>query len=259
MKGRTLVCGDIHGGERALRQVIYRSGYDTKTDTLIFLGDYVDGWSESAVVIDFIIGLKEKIRFEMRHPDSIICLEGNHDQWAREFLTYGVGSKDWIDNGGQTTINSYNNFWELNGKDQRYLDAHREFFNKLHPYYIDDQNRGFVHAGCEDDGIKETLHYLRVWDRHMWKRVLSGKVIKAHRELFIGHTTTTLYMCKKHYPEAKVQEANTFIHVPMNRQNVWNIDTGGGWDGKLTIMDVDTKEYWQSDFVKDLYPEITGR
>ncbi|MBM3246586.1 MAG: hypothetical protein FJZ13_04585, partial [Candidatus Omnitrophica bacterium] len=39
---------------------------------------------------------------------------------------------------------------------------------------------------------------------------------------------------------------------PIHVCNVWNIDTGAGWSGKLTIMDVDTKEYWQSDLSPDL-------
>jgi serine/threonine protein phosphatase 1 len=38
---RTLVIGDIHGGLRALHQIIER--HVTPQDTLIFLGDYVDG------------------------------------------------------------------------------------------------------------------------------------------------------------------------------------------------------------------------
>jgi serine/threonine protein phosphatase 1 len=40
---RTLVIGDIHGGLRAL-QILERAKVTTK-DTLIFLGDYVDGWN----------------------------------------------------------------------------------------------------------------------------------------------------------------------------------------------------------------------
>ena len=35
--------------------------------------------------------------------------------------------------------------------------------------------------------------------------------------------------------------------------NVWNLDTGAGWSGKLTIMDVNSKEYWQADLTPDLY------
>jgi serine/threonine protein phosphatase 1 len=54
---RTLVIGDIHGGLRALHQILERAKVTTK-DTLIFLGDYVDGWSQSPQVLDFIIDLK---------------------------------------------------------------------------------------------------------------------------------------------------------------------------------------------------------
>ena len=51
---RTLVIGDIHGGLRALKQIFEKASVTTK-DTLIFLGDYVDGWSESPQVLDYLI------------------------------------------------------------------------------------------------------------------------------------------------------------------------------------------------------------
>lgn len=47
--------------------------------------------------------------------------------------------------------------------------------------------------------------------------------------------------------------------LPVKALNVYNLDTGGGWEGKVTIMDVDTKGYWQSDLVKELYPNEKGR
>ena len=53
---RTFVIGDIHGGLRALVQVLNQLKV-TEKDTLIFMGAYVDGWSESAQVIDFLIEL----------------------------------------------------------------------------------------------------------------------------------------------------------------------------------------------------------
>jgi serine/threonine protein phosphatase 1 len=55
---RTLVIGDIHGGLRALHQIFERAKV-TKNDLLIFLGDYVDGWSQSPQVLDFLIALNE--------------------------------------------------------------------------------------------------------------------------------------------------------------------------------------------------------
>jgi serine/threonine protein phosphatase 1 len=56
---RTLVFGDIHGGLKALIQLLEK--VDAKEEErLVFLGDYVDGWSESSQVIDFLIQLSQK-------------------------------------------------------------------------------------------------------------------------------------------------------------------------------------------------------
>ena len=74
---RTLVIGDIHGGLRALHQIMERANV-TKKDTLIFLGDYVDGWSQSPQVLDFIIDLKTK--------QNCICIRGNHYDLLLECL-----------------------------------------------------------------------------------------------------------------------------------------------------------------------------
>ena len=53
---RTLAIGDIHGGFKAFTQVLERAAV-TENDTLIFLGDYVDGWSESSEIIQFLLNL----------------------------------------------------------------------------------------------------------------------------------------------------------------------------------------------------------
>ena len=37
---------------------------------------------------------------------------------------------------------------------------------------------------------------------------------------------------------------------PVKLGKLWDIDTGAGWAGKLTVMDVDTEKYWQSDRVE---------
>jgi serine/threonine protein phosphatase 1 len=40
---------------------------------------------------------------------------------------------------------------------------------------------------------------------------------------------------------------------------VWYLDQGGGFEGKLSLMDIDTHEFWQSDKVVNLYPGFHGR
>jgi serine/threonine protein phosphatase 1 len=70
---RTFAIGDIHGGLKALLQVLNQIEI-TDQDSLIFMGDYVDGWSESAQVVDFLIQLSEEI--------NCVFIKGNHDFWC---------------------------------------------------------------------------------------------------------------------------------------------------------------------------------
>ncbi|MES1224136.1 MAG: metallophosphoesterase, partial [Bacteroidota bacterium] len=91
---RTLVIGDIHGGLRALMQVLEKANVTTD-DTLIFLGDYVDGWSESAQTIDYLIHLSAK--------QTCIFIKGNHDEWCEEWLRSGRGEDVWLFHGGRET------------------------------------------------------------------------------------------------------------------------------------------------------------
>ena len=37
------------------------------------------------------------------------------------------------------------------------------------------------------------------------------------------------------------------------------MDTGAGWNGLLSIMNIETKEYFCSDNVTELYPDETGQ
>jgi serine/threonine protein phosphatase 1 len=65
----------------------------------------------------------------------------------------------------------------------------------------------------------------------------------AHRVIFIGHTPTVKYD----------------IFIPMNGAKLWNVDTGAAFNGSLTIMDVDSKKYWQSERLPLLYSGEKGR
>jgi len=49
------------------------------------------------------------------------------------------------------------------------------------------------------------------------------------------------------------------FNKPTNFANVWNVDTGAAFRGKLSMLDVDSKEIWQSEAVFKLYPNEFGR
>ncbi|MCL9805944.1 serine/threonine protein phosphatase [Flavobacterium amniphilum] len=240
--GRTLVFGDIHGGLRALEQLLERVNPQPE-DTLIFLGDYVDGWSESAQVIAFLIDLYEK--------HNCIFIKGNHDLWCGRWLSLGATNPVWEENGGRATIKSYIGTGLLSSQ------AHKSFFENLKDYHLDDQNRLFIHAGYTSiHGVaKEVYESNYYFDRTLWEMAITTdkmiakdsklfpKRLLLYKEIYVGHTPTTNYDSDK----------------PMQGCNVWNIDTGAGFSGKLSCIDIDTKEFWQSDTVQSLYPDERGR
>jgi serine/threonine protein phosphatase 1 len=260
-KGRTLVLGDQHGGFKAFLQVMERCKFDNKVDKLITLGDVADGWSETAELVEYLIHLQETS--DKRH----IFLRGNHDAWTGEWLEFGRANPNWLPQGGQATVESYIRTGFVMSQ------SHRDFFKNLHNYYIDEDNRVFVHGGFTSHRGAGHEHYASdyYWDRTLWEMALvshnskdkveNKKFFNNHKEVYLGHTTTGNWKMKSHYPEHKYPEqaSSGKITVPMNRCNVWNMDTGGGFEGKLTIMDIDTKEFWQSDFLNEIYPNERGR
>lgn len=239
---RTLIIGDIHGGLKALKQAFERCQLQSD-DHLIFLGDYVDGWSESAQVMDLICDLKKNY--------TCICIKGNHDVWAENWLRTGVSDDIWLSNGGQQTIKSYDNYPDETKKN------HCKLFSEMPYYYIDQENRLFIHAGFTSmHGPVHEFHNTNFsWDRTLWELALAldpmmavddvfyPRRLRLFEEIFIGHTPTVNY----------------FITTPMRKANVWNVDTGAAFNGPLTIMDAATKAFWQSDKLPSLYPEENGR
>ena len=242
---KKFVIGDIHWGLKALLQVLKKINCD-ENYTLIFLGDYVDGWSESPAVLDFLIELQKK--------QPCIFIRGNHDELLLDWLlgnNENIDEKLWFQHGGEATVLSYQN---INAETK---EKHIQFLQSLQDYYLDDKNRLFIHAGFTNmKGVEhEFFKPLFYWDRTLWETALAidnqlskdaityPLRLKIYNEIFIGHT-----------PVTKIDET-----IPVNKACVWNVDTGAAFKGKLTIMDVDSKEFWQSDSLPDLYPNEKGR
>lgn len=122
---------------------------------------------------------------------------------------------------------------------------------------MDEQNRLFIHAGFTNiNGIRyEFFPKLFYWDRTLWETALSldesiptdslfyPRRLTLYDEIYIGHT-----------PVTRIGKT-----IPIQKACVWNIDTGAAFNGALTILDIDTKEFWQSDSLSKLYPDEKGR
>ncbi|MEZ4874439.1 MAG: metallophosphoesterase family protein [Flavobacteriaceae bacterium] len=239
---RTLVVGDIHGGLKALEQVLEKVN-PSQNDQFIFLGDYVDGWSESAETISFLMAFRKK------YP--CVFLRGNHDELTYNYIKHGDAPPLWLNHGGRATQKSYEKV------PLEAIEDHLSFFQNLMNFHVDSKNRLFVHAGFTNLNGPQHEYYpnLVYWDRTLWEMACSldkslpknhslyPSRLKLFSEIYIGHTPTT-----------RLGET-----VPVQQANVWNLDTGAAFKGPLTIMDVDTKEIWQSNPVFELYPAEKGR
>jgi serine/threonine protein phosphatase 1 len=245
---RTIVIGDIHGGYRALEQLIDRIEL-RESDRLVFLGDYVDGWSQGYETVEW---LKEFLLSRKQKGEIPILIKGNHDELFLDHLQHETLNQMWVNSGGQSTIDSYSN------QPREKVEAHKEFLrDELCDYFIDEKNRLFIHAGFTNQNgpqyeyFKETPY----WDRTLWEMAVAldpnlpeedvkyPNRLQLFKEIYLGHT-----------PVHKINEAN-----PVKAANVWNLDTSAAYQGKLSAMDVDTKQVWQSDPVHKLYPREQGR
>lgn len=237
MEGRRLIVGDIHGNFKGLTQALGLAEFNEK-DTLYAVGDYVDGHSQSKEVIEYLIALGDRFK-------GVI---GNHDVWFRSWMNDPIiVNPAWYNQGGKATLQSYgitvDNYMTLG----EIPDYHKKFFNSLPDYIITDDNICIVHAGWipSDAEIDKSLsagdkgeakdYY---WDRNFWYYADNHKN-PPYKRVFIGHTADRT--------------------GPRRKGNIWNIDSGGGWDGVITVMDMDTEKYWQSFTGKSLYPEFKGR
>ena len=247
---RKFVVGDIHGGYRGLVQVLKRVNFDYDNDMLISLGDVTDGWSEVAECIELLLTI-----------ENLVYIKGNHDEWTERFLEftlkYGPNTHNelWYTQGGKATYKSYYDKPML-------VDKHLTFIREAKLYHVDDENRLFRHAGLNPDVDLDKQKYIDVgqsegnavfyWDRLLWKHVVHNHkygddlVWERYKEIYIGHTPTTIK------PEFK-------DGMPVNIGNLWNMDTGAAYDGKISMMDLDTKEITQSDELFRLYPDELGR
>ena len=163
--------------------------------------------------------------------------------WAYNWMRYGWAPPIWLMQGGQATYDSY----KSKENSDALRDRHKfKYFDKCHGYYVDEQRNAFVHGGFTHmEGLGNDTLETYMWDRSLWDKAKSAKDVqlnltKKYNKVFIGHTSLGL------------------DSLPLKRGgNVWNLDTGGGFENKLTIMDINTEEYWQSDNVNELYPEIS--
>ena len=222
---RTFVMGDIHGAYRALEQCLRRSDFDDEHDRLILLGDLCDRHDEVDLVFERLLSIQ--------HLDLII---GNHDLWALSWAEKGVAPRIWTSQGGSQTIRSY--------EGRRMPESHADLLRKGLPYLVTPDNRLFVHGGYDASVPidRQDIDQL-VWDRSLLQQAWNYENRRVscdfggYTQIYIGHTPTQVFDSEK----------------PLALCNVLAMDTGAGFQGRLSMMEIYEETLIQSDTVGELY------
>lgn len=214
---KTFVIGDIHGRHKALIEVLNKANFNYEEDKLIVLGDVVDGGEESYEVVEELLKIK-----------NLVYIWGNHDWWFLQFILKNWKGELWLDQGGRNTLSSYHYHGSV-FNDIVIPKTHENFFMNGKYFHLEN-NMLFVHGGFDPNKeLNKQTGYELMWDRHLIERYKNGRHADFDK-IFVGHTTTQTYDSLE----------------PLKFGSLWMLDTGAGWNGKLTIMDVNTEEYWQS-------------
>jgi serine/threonine protein phosphatase 1 len=104
-----------------------------------------------------------------------------------------------------------------------------------------------VHAGIDPQKPIESQDL----NTFLWDRTLVQKA----RDLYSKGINVKLTS----YDEVYVGHTPILVKRPVQACDIWLMDTGAGWSGVLSMMDIHSKEVFISDPVPQLYPGVEGR
>ena len=214
-RARTFVIGDIHGCVTEVDRLLDTLAPDS-SDTLVFLGDYIDRGPSPRAVVDRMLRLRQE-------GPRCVFLKGNHEDM---FLGYmgrrGAYGEAFLLNGGEATLRSYGLEGQLpQAAAERLPPAHLEFLLSLEMRF---QHGAFlcVHAGVAptrplDDQRDEDLLWIR--------------------DAFIAHPHPFPYtVLFGHTPQREV-----FVDQPYKI----GLDTGLVYWNKLSCLELEEQRLYQ--------------
>jgi serine/threonine protein phosphatase 1 len=212
--------GDIHGMLLPLQKVLADIKLvSSRGDMVIFCGDYIDRGDDSFEVVETLVRYSS--------IQTTIFLMGNHEVMLRDYLRGGSEEQYlYYMNGGQATIRSYS---EQLGS--FYIpETHRKVLFS-DQYYYETDSFVAVHAGFDPEtgASPKNDPYDMVWIRETFFKTDK----KWNKTIVFGHTPTQ-YMGK---PLGEVYFDK--------EKNIFGIDTGAVYGGKLTCLIMPDKKIIQ--------------
>lgn len=204
---RTFAFGDIHGYSRPFERLIEEVAPQAD-DTVITLGDIIDGGPDSCGVIELLLLLEKRA--------NLIAIRGNHEVMLARAAIDRTAIPYWLSFGGEATLDSYGakSFREV-------PEWHWDFLDRLRSYH-ETESEIFVHGGLDPhtDLKNQTDENL------YWRFFENVKPHKSGKRMICGHT-----------PQS--------TGIPKHLGHATCLDTAITNDGWLTCLWVETNEYWQ--------------
>lgn len=197
---RTIMISDIHGCIDEFNQMLQLIEYNSVSDQLILLGDYVDRGPNSKDVVDKVIELVKR--------NNAIALRGNHDQRLVDLINSDstlVRSK-FLEFGGIQTLQSYCDIYnEITDEIltlaietiKTHFGHHIDFLDKL-PLYHEDKDHIYVHAGLNPNYIdwkkQPETDFMYIRDEFIQSSFdLNQKIIFGHTRTIDIHGTSDIW------------------------------------------------------------------
>lgn len=210
-------------------QVLEKSNFNLEIDTLYFVGDLFDGFGKDA----------DKCLIELLKIKNLKCCMGNHDLWVKLWLEKNEKNKTWLKSGGNYTVEKLLNLPDF----AVHLTT---YFQKVKPWY--NHNNYFIcHAGF--DNKKSVINQKEInfsINRSLFQKAIVSSSQKRLLKFNFNNMDFT-------FEKVIIGHTPTISGKPEFVSNVINIDTGSANLGKLTLMNLNTLEYYQSDLTKKLY------
>jgi serine/threonine protein phosphatase 1 len=212
------VIGDVHGCSAELARLVENLPVKS-SDTIVFLGDYIDRGPDSRGVVSYLLELQKQ------KPCALVFLKGNHEDMLLSFL--GLGGRHgeaFLYNGGRATAASYGltsptpQPQEL----QAVIPAeHVSFYKQLVNHYLTEPFL-CVHAGINPlKPLKDQTEAETLWIR---EKFIYNPHPLPHTVLF-GHTPAS----------------DVFYDLPYKI----GLDTGLVFGNKLSCLETEEKIVYQ--------------
>ncbi len=249
MPHRSFAIGDIHGDLAALRTLLSRLPGLDATDSLVFLGDYVDRGPDSAGVVEFL-----RFQLPALTPARLVFLRGNHEEaWLRVLRQQGwPGYTEPPSNGCFECADSWLRRWPKppEGDDRAALVHSGGFYPcwvahwfAALPYWYEDDHAIYVHAGLPmgEDGRWQHPADVKERGKLVWDRDQRFYTEYVGKKVVCGHTVT----------RTLPQELSRYT-VDDHEDLFWAgcsaylIDTGAGKRGFLTALELPRRQVYES-------------